>query len=94
VVVRLYGLRVWAEDGYEPVKDDLGWAEFMACSDRAIRRHSALVACAFSFCRSHEARSETTHDAAALVPAPTPREPALLIAGVSAAHELRLYLRV
>lgn len=38
-VVRLYGLRNWIEDHYKRVKDELGWADFMVRSDRAIRRH-------------------------------------------------------
>jgi hypothetical protein len=49
-IVRLYGLRVWVEQGYKQVKGELGWADFQVRSDRAIRRHWALVACAFSFC--------------------------------------------
>jgi hypothetical protein len=49
-VVRLYGLRVWVEQGYKQVKHELGWADFQVRSDRAIRRHWTLVCCAFSFC--------------------------------------------
>jgi hypothetical protein len=49
-VVRLYGLRPWVEQSYKQVKDELGWADFQVRSDRAIRRHQALVNCAFSFC--------------------------------------------
>jgi hypothetical protein len=49
-VVRLYGLRNWVEQGYKQVKSELGWADFQVRSDRAIRRHWTLVACAFSFC--------------------------------------------
>jgi hypothetical protein len=49
-IVRLYGLRNWVEQGYKQVKGELGWADFQVRSDRAIRRHWALVACAFSFC--------------------------------------------
>jgi hypothetical protein len=49
-VVRLYGLRQWVEQGYKQVKQELGWADFQVRSDRAIRRHWALVCCAFSFC--------------------------------------------
>jgi hypothetical protein len=49
-VVRLYGLRNWVEQGYKQIKDELGWADFMVRSDRAIRRHWQLVCCAFSFC--------------------------------------------
>jgi SRSO17 transposase len=49
-VVRLYGLRQWIEQGYKQVKQELGWADFQVRSDRAIRRHWALVGCAFAFC--------------------------------------------
>jgi Transposase DDE domain len=49
-VVRLYGLRMWVEQGYKQVKQQLGWADFQVRSDRAIRRHFVLVCCAFSFC--------------------------------------------
>ena len=49
-VVRLYGLRNWVEQGYKQVKHELGWADFQVRTDRAIRRHWALVCCAFSFC--------------------------------------------
>jgi DDE superfamily endonuclease len=49
-VVRLYGLRNWVEQGYKQGKHELGWADFMVRSDRAIRRHWQLVCCAFSFC--------------------------------------------
>jgi SRSO17 transposase len=49
-IVRLYGLRVWVEQGYKQVKQELGWADFMVRADRAIRRHWVLVFCAFSFC--------------------------------------------
>lgn len=58
-VVRLYGLRIWVEEGYKRVKGDLGWADFQVRQDRAIRRHWALVCCAFSFCWWHD-----THGAA------------------------------
>jgi SRSO17 transposase len=49
-IVHLYGLRNWVEQGYKQVKGELGWADFQVRSDRAIRRHWALVCCAFSFC--------------------------------------------
>jgi len=32
------------------VKTELGWADFQVRTDRAIRRHWALVSCAFAFC--------------------------------------------
>jgi hypothetical protein len=38
------------EQSYKQVKDELGWADFQVRSDTAIRRHQALVNCAFSFC--------------------------------------------
>ena len=49
-IVRLYGIRHWIEQSYKQVKDELGWADFQVRSDIAIRRHQALVNCAFSFC--------------------------------------------
>jgi SRSO17 transposase len=49
-IVRLYGLRIWVEQSYKQVKDELGWADFQVRSDTAIRRHQTLVHCAFSFC--------------------------------------------
>ena len=52
-VVRLYGLRNWVEQSYKQMKDELGWADFMVRSDRAIRRHWTLVCCAFAFCWWH-----------------------------------------
>ena len=51
-VTRLYGLRNWVEQSYKQQKDELGWADFMVRSDRAIRRHWQLVVCAFTFCWS------------------------------------------
>ena len=49
-IVRIYGIRNWIEQSYKQVKDELGWADFQVRSDVAIRRHQALVTCAFSFC--------------------------------------------
>src|SRR5262245_26913645 len=49
-IVRIYGIRNWIEQSYTQVKDQLGWADFQVRSDAAIRRHQALVCCAFSFC--------------------------------------------
>src|SRR5205823_12688312 len=49
-IVRIYGIRHWIEQSCKQVKDELGWAEFQVRSDVAIRRHQALVNCAFSFC--------------------------------------------
>jgi len=49
-IVRLYAIRNWIEQSYKQVKDELGWADFQVRSDLAIRRHQALVNCAFCFC--------------------------------------------
>jgi hypothetical protein len=49
-VVRLYGLRNWVEQAYKQVKGSLGWSQYQVRSDRAMRRHWALVQCAFAFC--------------------------------------------
>ena len=49
-VVRIYGSRMWVEQGYKQVKHALGWSAYQVRSDRAIRRHWQLVCCAFSFC--------------------------------------------
>ncbi len=38
------------EQGYKQVKHELGWGDFQVRTDRAIRRHWALVGCAFSCC--------------------------------------------
>jgi hypothetical protein len=53
-IVRLYGLRNWIEQSDQQMKDELGWADFMVRSDRAIRRHWILACCAFAFCWWHE----------------------------------------
>jgi hypothetical protein len=49
-IARIHGIRHWIEQSYKQVKDELGWADFQVRSDTAIRRHQALVNCAFSFC--------------------------------------------
>src|SRR3989440_4737567 len=49
-ITRIYGIRPWIEQSSEQVKDQLGWADFQVRSDTAIRRHQALVNCAFCFC--------------------------------------------
>jgi hypothetical protein len=52
------------------VKDELGWADFQVRSDVAIRRHQALVTCAFSFCwAAWFAERQPQHDVA---PQPQP----------------------
>jgi SRSO17 transposase len=83
-IVRLYGLRNWVEQGYKQVKGELGWGDFQVRTDRAIRRHWALVGCAFSFCwrvwfttleASWPARPPTPRPAAHPAPA-SPASPA------------------
>jgi SRSO17 transposase len=60
-IVRLYGLRNWVEQSYKQVKAALGWSAYQVRSDRAMRRHWALVWCAFSFCWwADEPDGETT----------------------------------
>jgi SRSO17 transposase len=61
-IVRIYGLRNWVEQGYKQMKDELGWADFMVRSDRAIRRHWTLVCCAFAFCWWHHAWQAAADD--------------------------------
>lgn len=56
-VVRLYGLRHWVEQQYKQVKASLGWSQYQVRSDRAMRRHWALVQCAFAFCWWAETRT-------------------------------------
>ena len=69
-IVRIYGIRHWIEQSYKQVKDELGWADFQVRSDVAIRRHQALVNCAFCFCwAAWFADHPPQHDAA---PQPEP----------------------
>ena len=65
-IVRLYGLRNWVEQGYEQIKDELGWADFMVRSDRVIRRHWTLVCCAFAFCWWHAASQSRASESSTL----------------------------
>lgn len=51
-VVRLYGLRMWAEQSDKQVKTTLGWAQYQVRSDIAMRRHRLLACLAFSSGRS------------------------------------------
>jgi SRSO17 transposase len=74
-VVRLYGLRVWVEEGYKRVKGELGWADFQVRSDCAIRRHWALVCCAFSFCWWHESHGAGAEQSPNAPPTPPPPAP-------------------
>ena len=60
-VARLYGLRTWVEQGYKQMKQELGWADWQVRADRAIRRHWALVCCAFSFCWWAWSRAPDAH---------------------------------
>lgn len=74
-VVRLYGLRMWMEQGDKQVKQERGWADWQARTDRAIRRHWALVRCAFTFCwwawsRAADGRAAPTGTTTADQPAP------------------------
>jgi len=71
-VVRCYGIRHWVEQGYKQVKTELGWADFQVRSYTAIRRHQALVHCAFSFCWNTFFDEATTCDRAE----PAPADPA------------------
>jgi len=70
-ITRIYGIRHWIEQSYKQVKDELGWADFQVRSDTAIRRHQALVNCAFSFCwAAWFADHPPQHDIAAPRPGP------------------------
>ena len=90
--VRLYGLRLWVEQGYKQVKGELGWADFQVRSDAAIQRHWHLVCCAFTFCwwawfqaESREGAVPTLGDATV---APAPLAPA--VPGAAGRGENRL----
>ncbi len=61
-IVRLYGLRMWVEQSYKQTKGALGWSEYQVRSDWAIRRHWALVCCAFSFCWYHQSHTQKSDD--------------------------------
>ena len=70
-VTRIYGIRHWIEQSYKQVKDQLGWADFQVRSDTAIRRHQALVNCAFCFCwAAWFGENPPQHDIAAPRPEP------------------------
>jgi SRSO17 transposase len=58
-IVHLSGLRNWVEQQYKQLKHSLGWSQYQVRSDRAIRRHWALVQCAFAFCWWAEPRLPT-----------------------------------
>ncbi len=55
-IVRLYGLRQWVEQSYKQTKYALGWSDYQVRSDLAMRRHWALVCCAFCFCWYHQSQ--------------------------------------
>ncbi len=69
-ITRIYGIRHWIEQSYKQVKDELGWADFQVRSDVAIRRHQALVNCAFSFCWAAWFADHVPHHDAAPLPEP------------------------
>lgn len=69
-LVRLYGLRHWVEQSYKQVKQALGWSAYQVRSDRAMRRHWALVCCAFCFCWWANERNPAVLE---LAPAPASR---------------------
>ena len=56
-IVRRYALRNWVEQAYKQVKQSLGWSHSQVRSDVAMRRHWALVQCAFAFCWWAECRT-------------------------------------
>lgn len=74
-IVRLYGLRQWVEQSYKQTKYALGWSDYQVRSDRAMRRHWALVCCAFSFCWYHQSRAGATLAPAEQPATPTPPPP-------------------
>jgi len=41
--VRIYGLRKGIEQGYKQMKGELGWADFMVRSDRAISLDAGVL---------------------------------------------------
>ncbi len=76
-IIRLYGLRMWVEQGYKQVKHALGWSQYQVRSDQAIRRHWQLVCCAFSFCWYHTSHpcSQVTAEGLELSEAEVPPYP-------------------
>jgi hypothetical protein len=75
-IVRLYGLRQWVEQSYKQTKYALGWHEYQVRSDLAIRRHWALVCCAFAFCWYQLSQQEPALGPAAEDAASSPAPPA------------------
>jgi hypothetical protein len=92
-IVRLYGLRVWVEQGYKQVKHELGWADFQVRSGHSILRHLTLVCCAFSFCwqasRTPDTQPPDSGDATqgALARPPCAVDSRLVVAGRAAAGQ-------
>jgi len=74
-VVRLYGLRNWVEQQYKQVKGSLGWSQYQVRADLAMRRHWALVQCAFAFCWWADGRSPAPDPPRASSPPDPPAEP-------------------
>jgi hypothetical protein len=97
-IVRIYAVRNWIEQSYKQVKDELGWADFQVRSDIAIRRHQALVNCAFSFCWAAWFADHMPHHDAAPLPEPgrgergaaRRRSPARAAVAAGAARNTRL----
>ena len=56
--------------------DELGWADFAARSDRAIRRHWTLECCAFALCWWHKTYRARVVDASTKMLALPPPEKA------------------
>ena len=75
-LVRLFGLRIWVEQSDQQVQDALGWGEYQVRSDRAMRRHWALVWCAFSCCWRHQRDNATPSIDPAQPVEPAPEAPA------------------
>jgi hypothetical protein len=72
-IIQLYGLRNWVEQSSKQTKGALGWSDYQVRSDQAIRRHWALVCCAFSFCWYHQSRARSGRNQPA-EPEPVPDE--------------------
>jgi hypothetical protein len=97
-ITRIYGIRHWTEQSYKQVKDQLGWADFQVRSDIAIRRHQALVSCAFCFCWATWFADHLAQEAAAPRPGPGRGErgaahhhpPASTVLAAGAARDTRL----
>jgi hypothetical protein len=69
-IVRIYAIRNWTGQSCKQVKDELGWAGFQVRSDVAIRRHQAMVNCAFCFCWATWSADQPPRDAPGPRPVP------------------------